>query len=260
MNSQKEKPFEYLRRKENNAYYEKGIVENWYKARAFVLDRLKNVAFKLTDNDHLHVFVYADHDEHHLSPLMLSVVRQIALTAHYLNFFEGNETKSPRNRTIITIVSKNPNIKKELEKEEYLCNLLKYCKYSEGDSAPINENSYIDLEFHFIEKWTKMETFRFTEKNVEDFCARKIEKDIDIFSIDTRMADYSSRMYSLGADFDNLPAEDIHCTKRYSAALNVFHYKKLDEPPVNLFEDKSHSLSLCEIKEKISNILCADCF
>lgn len=260
MNSQKEKPFEYLRRKEDNAYYEKGIVENWYKARAFVLDRLKNVAFKPTDNDHLHVFVYADHDEHHLSPLMLSVVRQIALTAHYLNFFEGNETKSPRNRTIITIVSKNPNIKKELEKEEYLCNLLKYCKYSEGDSAPMNENSYIDLEFHFVEKWTKMETFRFTEKNVEDFCARKIEKGIDIFSIDTRMADYSSRMYSLGADFDNLPAEDIHCTKRYSAALNVFHYKKLDEPPVNLFEDKSHSLSLCEIKEKISNILCADCF
>lgn len=124
MKIQLEKPFEFLKRKENDACYEKGIVDNWYKARVFVLDRLKDVAFKPTDNDHLNVFVYADHDEQHLSPLMLAVVRQIALTAHYLNFFEGNEKESPRNRTVITIVSKNPDIKKELEKEEYLCNLL----------------------------------------------------------------------------------------------------------------------------------------
>lgn len=260
MNIQLEKPFEFLRRKEDNAYYEKGIVENWYKARAFVLDRLKEVAFKPTDNDNLNVFVYADHDEQHLSPLMLAVVRQIALTAHYLNFFEGNEKESPRNRTVITIVSKNPNIKKELEKEEYLCNLLKYCKYSEGDSAPQNEDSYVDLEFHFVEKWTKMETYRFTEKSVEDFCAMKINNGVDIFSIDTRIAEYAQRMYSLGADFDNLPAEDIHCAKRYSAALDVFHYKKLDGSPKKLFKDNNHSLSLCDIKEKISNILCADCF
>ena len=263
MKAQMEKPFEYLRRKENNANYEKDIVDNWYKARAFVLEKLKDVAFKPTDNNHLHVVVDVDRDKTHFSPLMLAVVRQIALSAHYMNFFEGNEQEPPRNRTVITIVSRNPHVKEELEKEEYLCNLLQYCFYKEGDSIPENPNSYVDLEFHVVPEWTNEEKFRFSEKDVEDFCETKYNQGEDIFSIDTRMADYASRMYGLGAAFDNLPAEDIHCTKRYSSAINIFQYKKLSNAPQLIVNGKKQSwkdLSLCKIKEEISNIMCADCF
>lgn len=260
MNKQLEKPFEYLRRKGNNTYFEKDIIENWYKARSFVLDRLKDIAFKPTDNNHLHVVVDVDQDNNHFSPLMLSVVRQIALYAHYPNFYEGYEQESPRNRTVVTLVSNNPNIRKELEKEEYLCNLLQYCQYAEGDAKPENENSYIDMEFHVVKKWTNEEDFRFVEKDVEDFCKMKIEHGEDLFSIDTRMADYASRMYELGADFYNLPAEDIHSVQRYSAALDVFRYRKLERPSRRIVNDEWKTSNLSIIKENISNILCADCF
>jgi hypothetical protein len=263
-----EKPFEYLKRKENNAFFEKDVVENWYKARAFVLEKLKDVAFEPTSSKHLHVVVDVDKDNKHLSPLMLSVVRQIALSAHYINFYEGDDYEAPRNRTVITIVSKNPHIRKELEKEEYLCNLLSYCKCVYGDSKTENENSYIDIEFHFVPTWSEKdsyyfekETYRFAEKDVEEFCNMKKQQGEDIFSIDTRMASYASRMYELGTNFDNIPAEDIHCTARYSVAIDIFKYKKL-RSRAQLFINKEEwdKKSICKIKESISNILCADCF
>lgn len=250
MNTDMEKPFEYLRRKANNICFEKDIVENWYKARAFVLEKLKDVAFKPTDDDHLHVVVDAD-DKTHLSPLMLSVVRQIALSAHYINFVEGNEQETPRNRTVITIVSKHPHIREELEKEEYLSNLLQYSE----------QESYIDLEFRFVADWAHDERYRFTEKDVDDFCEMQKHQGEDIFCIDTRMADYAKRMYNLGATFDNLPAEDIHSTQRYSAAIDVFQHNKLCRGPKKIVDDGQwKNLSLCSIKEEISNILCTDCF
>ena len=256
-----EKPFEYLKRKENNEPFEKDVVENWYKARAFVLDKLKDVAFEPTSGDHLHVVVDVDQDDKQLSPLMLSVVRQIALSAHYLNFFEGSEKEAPRNRTVITLVSKNSHLREELDKEEYLCNLLSYCKYVYGDSKTENEDSYIDLEFHFVPKWTEKANYRFTEKDVEDFCEMKLNQGEDIFSIDTRMASYAKRMYDLGGNIDNLPAEDIHCTERYSVAIDVFRYKMLNSRArLIIEEDKWKEKSLCKIKESLSNILCADCF
>ena len=108
-----EKPFEYLKRKEDNKPFEEDVVKNWYKARAFVLDKLKDVAVEPTSGDHLHVVVDVDQDDKQLSPLMLSVVRQIALSAHYLNFFEGSEKEEPCHRTVITLVSKNPQLRKE---------------------------------------------------------------------------------------------------------------------------------------------------
>jgi hypothetical protein len=261
-----EKPFEYMKRKENNAFFEEDVVKNWYKARAFVLEKLKDVAFEPTSNNHLHVVVDVDDKNKKLSPLMLSVVRQIALSAHYINFFEGDEYEEPRNRTVITLVSENPHVKKELEKEEYLCNLLSYCKCvfedsETGNSKTENNDSYIDLEFHFVSAWSDEVTFHFTEDDVINFCAIEKKPDENIFSIDTRMASYASRMYELGTNFDNIPAEDIHCTARYSVAIDIFKYKKL-RSRAQLFINKEEweRKSICKIKESISNILCADCF
>ena len=266
-----EKPFEYMKRKDE-ALFEQDVVKNWYKARAFVLENLKDVAFEPTSNNHLHVVVDVDDANENLSPLMLSVVRQIALSAHYINFLEGDEYEEPRNRTVITLVSQNPHVKKVLEKEEYLCNLLSYCKCvfedsETGNSKTENNDSYIDLEFHFVSAWSGNDAkqsekiFRFKEKEVQDFCDDKEKPDEEIFSIDTRMASYAMRMYDLGTNFENIPAEDIHCTERYSVAIDIFKYKKLKSRAQLLINEKEwNNKSICRIKESVSNILCADCF
>ena len=77
----KEKPFEYLRRK-NGERFSDETIRNWYVARAYVLDRLKDVAICQESGEHLQVVVNGD------SPLMLSVARQVALSAHFANFDE----------------------------------------------------------------------------------------------------------------------------------------------------------------------------
>ena len=43
MSKQLEKPFEYLRRKDGTSF-PKETVNRWYEARAYVLDKLKDVA------------------------------------------------------------------------------------------------------------------------------------------------------------------------------------------------------------------------
>lgn len=255
MNIIKEKPFEYLKRMENGEKFEEETVRNWYIARAFVLDKLKNIAFKPDSNTHLHVVIADD------TPLMLSVVRQVALSAHYFNFNEESEDDNCYNRTVITLVSKNPYIRKELEKEEYLCNLPKYCKFKDKGSAPENIGSYIDIEIHIVDYHPLNEgeenTLYFRKEDVDAWISKQDED--SIFSIDTRMAIYAQRIYSLGAVIDNLPAEDINCTKRYALALDVFQHEKLRKNLQPMIDEDSWK-NLATVKENISNIFCSDCF
>ena len=76
MSKQQEKVFEFLRRKENGEKYDSVTVKNWYIARSYVLDRLKDVSYDPDSNDHLHVVLLGD------TPLMLCIARQVALSAH----------------------------------------------------------------------------------------------------------------------------------------------------------------------------------
>lgn len=252
----REKPFEFLTRKETGEKFEEDIVKNWYIARAFVIDKLRNEAFRPDSNEHLHVVVMGD------DPRMLSVVRQVALSAHYINFHEGNNEELPCNRTVITIVSTLPNIKEELQREEYLCNLPKFCKYIDKNSEVENTQSFVDIEIHVVEECppkneNKHEYF-FSKEDVDTFFDQK-QYDNDILCIDTRKAEYASRMYDLGAIIDNLPAEDIHCAKRYNMALDVFQNESLKRIPKPMFKESSCT-DLCKVKEMLSNIFCADCF
>ena len=252
-----EKPFEYLTRKENGKKFEDEIVRNWYIARSFVLSKFKEekVGFTPDSNDHLHVVVVCD------SPMMLSVVRQVALTAHFVNFREGCETEAPRNRTVITLVSKNPNVKTKLEKEEYLCNLPKYCKMINNGITTENEGFFIDIEIHIVDDYSvdskEDGTICFSESDVDVFCKKATE---EVYGIDTRMSIYTSRIYDLGVEFHNIPAEDIHSARRYSLALNIFQHEMLKKNARNMITEKWETMSLCKIKEQISNILCSDCF
>ena len=117
-----ERLFEYLRRKESGEAFSEDVVKNWYIARKYVLDQFlkKEFAFWPGCSHHLHVTIVGD------SPLMLAVVRQLALSAHFLNYTEQYQSNKLvcRNRTVITLVSKKEaaQIVGELEEEENLCN------------------------------------------------------------------------------------------------------------------------------------------
>lgn len=251
-NSYLEKPFEFLRRKNGEKYSEETI-KNWYRARAYVLEKLKDVAFRPYDADHLEVVVKSD------SPLMLSVVRQVALSAHYINYDETNENELKRRRSKIKIVTKSSNILVELKKEEYLYNLLNYCKWI-GDGVVNNQNSFIDIEIEIVPEWNNIgsvdKTIIMDENELLTFCNHS--KPSDIFQIDTRAAQYADRIYALGV-LDKYPFEEIYSAKRFELALDVFHYYKLQDPVSTLFHNGTE-LNQIKVKNLLSNIFCADCF
>lgn len=254
MENYKEQPFEYLRRKATGERFEKEVYDNWYKARAFVLDKLKDVAFEADSGEHLRVVVQGD------SPLMLSAVRQVALSAHYMNYDEENPIETKRKRTVITIVSQYPKIVEELQKEEYLCNLLKYCKWSQNGIVH-NADSYIDIEIEIVsdcfeEEQGNVKAVR--EEEIWAFCSLKPE--YEVYRIDTRKAQYAGRMYELGALIDNLPAENIHNAHRYSLALDVYQFSRLLEPLKGLVNDEKWSKNQVKVKSGLSNVFCADRF
>ena len=141
-----ERPFEYLKRKDGSAF-SSVVITNWYKARAFVLDQLKVIAFKVDEAKHLHFVLKGD------SGLMLSVARQIALSAHFLNYDEEKKD----NRTKITIVSNAPHIEETLKEEEYLCNLLCMCKWTHG-KVTHNKDSFIDIEINIVSNCDETES------------------------------------------------------------------------------------------------------
>lgn len=248
---EKERPLEYLRHKNGDSYPAETI-RNWYVARAYVLDRLKGVAIGSTSNEHLHVVVASD------SPLMLSAVREVALLAHFANFDEA----SGRNRSVITVVSNNDNIVEALKKEEYLCNLLDYCKYSVYGAAPVNTDSFLDVEFEIIRNLSAAEksgiVVELSENDADAFL--KTARMDDIMSIDTRIAVYVGRIYELGVLIDNLPAEDIHSPRRYKMALDTFEHNFLQKPMTQLIKPERWKADLIQAKNGFSSICCADCF
>lgn len=247
-------PFDYLRRK-NGEEYSPEIRINWCKAREYVLDRLEGTFFCPNDSGHLHVMVAGD------SPLMLSVVRQLALSAHYANYveYDVSSTLVCKNRTVIVIKSQNDHIVEELKKEEYLCNLLEYCKYTVYGKEH-NASSYIDIEFDIVKELPKAnvpDVMVITEKEVNEYFKSKTDTK---FHIDTLPAVLASGMYNLGDVIGNLPAEDFHCAKRYYQALDKFQYSQMNkDKDLPLIGDACKDNPI-KVKERLSNLFCADCF
>ncbi|MBR1548476.1 MAG: hypothetical protein IJ637_07110 [Prevotella sp.] len=252
----REKPFELMCRMETGEKFGSETVARWYMARAMVRARLQDVAFGPATDGHLHVVVDGD------GPRMLSVARQVALSAHYINFHEDVDGLAPHNRTVITIVSSRPDIKAELQREEYLCNLPKYCKYVGRNLMVENEDSYIDIEIHIADACPEnggtgpMVVFR--QEEVDAFFDKAMDDEATL-SVDTSMAEYVARVYRLGAVIDNLPAEDIHCASRYALALDVFMYDRLKEPQKLMFVGADCD-NATWVRELLSNVFCADCF
>ena len=263
MNKPLEHPFEYLKRKQPTLEkankvddsFDDDTIKNWYRARAFLLDKFESISISPYDNKHLHVIVDGD------SPLMLSVVRQIALTAHFPNYDEEHL----KNRTVVSIISDTGEaLIDALKAEEYLCNLLDNCKYSTNEKLK-HADSYIDIEFEITKERPEMDKKKeigltITESEVISFCNSKLED--EIFRIDTSKAQYADRMYSLGTVIDNLPYQHIHSVERYSMALDVFLYSEMEKKLGSIVKEKvwSDRDNQMAVLLGLSNIFCADCF
>ncbi len=250
---QLEQPFEYLRRKKGELF-EPEIIANWYKARAFVLNEFRNIAFLPDNTNHFHPIVMVDDD----CGLMLSVARKLALYAHFLNYNENSHDIKGRNRTCITLVTSDPNILEKMQEEEYLCNLPKYCCLSFYDDKPKNTDSYVDIEIEIVKDCPDLSAdyeFLITADKVRAFCDSKDSE--DIYFIDTRRAVWTERIYNLGAGIDNLPYEDIHNVERYAMALDIFQFREMKKKMTALIPE---NLSQNKVKEHLSSLFCSDCF
>ena len=251
-----ERPFEFLKRRNGEPFSDE-TVRNWYRARAIVLDRLKPFAIAPDSGQHLHIVVNGD------SPLMLSVVRQAALSAHFLNYeeFDRLGRLSCKNRTVITVVSHRDEaeITGLLEKEEYLCNLLKHCRHSVFGQVR-NGGSWIDIEIQIVKEAARESDnpLWIDESEITHFL-QSLPQD-EVFAIDTRKAVYTDRVYQLSGQIANLPAEDIHCAKRYSHALDTFQYRLLQDEVSPLVDETCWKCDPPVVKNGLSNIYCSDCF
>lgn len=253
----RERPFEYLRRQQTGEPFSQETIKNWYVARSFVLERLKQISFAPGSNQHLNVVLDGD------SPLMLAVLRHVALYSHYPNFIEYDALGhlACLNRTCITLISNRDAdaIVADLKSEECLCNLLDYCKLTVYGVVQ-NADSYLDIEVEIAHQTAEgNECVHLSETDVKSFL--ESQSDESVYTIDTRKAVYASKVYMLGAVIDNVPYEDINGAGRYTQALDTFQYRVLrDTKGMQLASPSEWSTRPMASRNGLSNIFCSDCF
>lgn len=239
--------------------------ENWYKARYYVLNimaPLDGNGISPTSSEHIHVVI-----ENADNPLMQAVARQICLIAHYPNFND----ESCKNRTLITMCSKNPALTyMDMRDKKVLGNLLEYCKCTGKENECLLKNCKctekyefckstcnlipLDIEFEFLEKNP------YSQKDVRCVTLYDVErttKNLDVANakIDVTMGMLVNMVYNTGAEIQNLPATDNANIERYATALNVFCYKLKSDTICQKWQECGS-----DIKNKLSSVFCADCF
>ena len=252
--------FKQLKRLKGNETFSEETINNWNKARKYVLNVLpekekhspfNGIGFSPSLSEHLHVIIIG------ISDLMLCIARQIALIAHYPNFNEDEGS----NRTVITILynssdleeGKSKSIIDHISKEEYMCNLTLLCKYTikkwDGKKEIVikteNKDSFIDVELELVEVSAYdykeyMNWRRFTSKDNNDNAHTIVVAEDEVENmVHTDNPDYYETMpialhnamranmvYYVGADIDNLPPDDPNTAERYSRALHYFCYQQ----------------------------------
>lgn len=185
----------------------------WYEARAYVLHKLPVWEGKEGIGkdccEHLEFVIDGS------SMLMLSVVRQIALSAHYTNFNDADGS----NATVINIACKKDEretIENFLRSEECVANLYDLC----------HEN-FVDIDIRLVDADFEDErAIHITEEDVKNYA--EIQGD-SIYTIDTRKAQYVNMVYNTGCEINNLPPYDPNTAERYNIALDVFCYQQSAE-------------------------------
>lgn len=245
----KEDLFRFINKKDGSQIDE-NIKKCWYEARAYVLHNLPEWESKIKigkDSPHhlcfiIHCFCIDD------EPLMFSVVRQLALSAHYINFDEVNG----RNATeIIILCNDMERVADILKGEEYLSNLYEY-----------SERSYIDIKIKLRKSYQNSDAIIIKADEVKEFIAGR-ESD-DVYNIDTTKSQYVNMVYNVGMPIDNLPSSDMYTAERYNLAINVFcrqTHEQVKEKWNSLLKDiNSTRFFQFQIRKIISNVFCSDCF
>ena len=257
--------------------FSRETVTDWYLARHYVLHMLPPLdgnGIGPGSGKSVSVVVQGT------SGIMLSIVRQIALLAHYPNFDEQDGSY----RTSITILYDRHEVKDIyalLEQQEYLGHLPKYCSSMSrswdtpnmADEDDRNDDSYLDIELNLVgfdHMEDSEEYIRGQRRDVlvlkedEVLAALADVKADDIFSVDVRDARRVNMVYHVGADIDNLPPDDPNTADRYSRALHYFCYQLTPadtQARWNAFFQKDGRVDgQVALRNLYSNVCCADCF
>lgn len=258
-------------------------VKGWYRARAYVLKKMETEknwgaeGITVGSNNRIHIVIH-----YHGEPISLFIARQVALAMHFPNFSEGDSrTFKSRNTTVITILYKRKkdfDIMRELRREEYLCNLPDVCRcvkwYKGKEEETINPYSYIDIELELV-GFDNESDFKGAVNNqganvvIDEETIKCIQANSYIESLDVTNARRVNMVYNVGADIDNLSADDPNTAERYDKALLYFCYQQSPDNTLKKWgkltgnskaEERQSVKYQIQLRNKLSNVLCADCF
>lgn len=269
------------------------VVSGWYRARDYVLSKLDDVqswgsdGIAASSSERVHIVIDC------VDPMAFYIARHAALALHFPNFNEGDgRSQAPRNGTLITLLynrKKYSDIIAELHREEYLCNLTDLCKCTlkmvekedKGKGLKVisenvkNPNSFVGVELELLgfdnddlcykaNEKGGMEVVHVASEVIEEVKNRKCKCELDVTH-----ARRVNMVYQVGADIDNLPPDDPNISDRYSRALLYFCYQQSKGKTLEKWneiaeytneDDKKGTLYQIKLRNKLSNIFCADCF
>jgi len=261
--------FQLLKRRNGEAFSDE-VVSNWYLARYYVLKHFNEWMGEGIGPDSGRTF---DIVINGYGPLMYSIVRQIALVAHFSNFDEDNSN------TRSTIIIRYPKsftleqLQSEIDllaKEEYLCNLIKYSDYSlVADNGEIWEHKglpFLDIRFVLSAKDEDVrDAIVLNEKAMLDEIKRY--KDVNCLSDKDLTAGMLVNIaYSIGVEINNLPPTENNTASRYNIALDCVSSKrrkdiiKMWNRPFYKTKNNACNISQIDLKNALSCIYCADTF
>lgn len=269
------------------------VVSGWYRARDYVLSKLDDVqswgsdGIAASSSERVHIVIDC------VDPMAFYIARHAALALHFPNFNEGDgRSQAPRNGTLITLLynrKKYSDIIAELHREEYLCNLTDLCKCTlkmvekedKGKGLKVisenvkNPNSFVGVELELLGFDNDNLSYKANEKGgmevvhvdsevIEEVKNRKCDCKLNVTH-----ARRVNMVYQVGADIDNLPPDDPNISDRYARALLYFCYQQSKGKTLEKWneiaeytneDDKKGALYQIKLRNKLSNVFCADCF
>lgn len=201
--------------------------------------------------------------------------------------------------TLLYNRKKYPDIIAELRKEEFLGNLTNLCKYTlitvekeDKENGQKWKNCVVKNPYSFV--GIELELLGFNDddfgyeanekgglglvhvgrKDIEKVKNRKCDSNkCDSNKCDCKLDVTHARrvnmVYQVGADIDNLPPDNPNISDRYSRALLYFCYQQSKGKTLEKWneiaeytneDDKKGTLYQIKLRNKLSNIFCADCF
>ncbi len=138
-----------------------------------------------------------------------------------------------------------------------------------------NPNSFVGVELELLgfdnddfgyeaNEKGGMEVVHVGRKVIEEVKNRKCKCELDVTH-----ARRVNMVYQVGADIDNLPPDDPNISDRYSRALLYFCYQQSKGKTLEKWneiaeytneDDKKGTLYQIKLRNKLSNVFCADCF